>query len=1229
MKIAFLDPSDWDYTIESVYQKPMGGSQSALCYLAERLAQQGHEIFLLNNTSMPGRWRGVSCLSLPLNRVPRDVLRSLDAVIVLNVAGHGLKLRKFFGDRIRLILWTQQLPILSVMQPLENLAERSVYDGIALVSEWQRDRFVDYFGIDRDRTAVLRNAIAPTFGNLFPPGTSILARKSQPPILAYTSTPFRGLDLLLEVFPKIRQAVPGTRLKVFSSLKVYQVSEQLNESAFGLLYQKCRDTEGVEYVGSIPQPELARELCKVSVLAYPSTFQETSCIAVMEAIASGCRIVTSDLAGLSETSGRFARLVSVEDVLGFSSGNNWEFSLREDWKTYANRFIEATVQVLRECQGTGAESLLRQQVDSINHSCTWEVRSQQWVEWLSHLCGFSELSTEVLPLHENVEALNRQADENYRQGKFSEAIAACQHALKINANDALSYKILGNILQAQGKIEPAIRAYFQAIEFQPNFVEAHANLGSMYYLQGRLEEAIACYQKVIEINPHFSAIYWNLAKVLQKGGRTNEALVYMQKALEFEPQQVRVESCNELCYSLIEEGKLREASGLYQKLIAIQPHYAPGYLNLGTVLKKQGKLEEAIACFKQALTFQSDFAEAYYNLGNTLGEQNKWEEAIAYFQKYLNLKPNDAEGYSRVAAANVYLEKFEEAIAYFQKAIQMEPNDAHAYLNLGLALQQQARQQKKLDRDRAHQAIASLNRAIELQPDLIEAHQNLIELLMTSRDTSGDLTLLSAARKAADRYLKFCHKKYPILSTLAYIKAYRESGLSHFALEKFLPIESTLLNSVPKINIQEISKLYTSLLFSMPHLRDNLAANSTLSKWIGYRYAEGLSSHPSVKGGSLRNGGEKNATDLKIGFLSENFKKHSVGWCSYAAIAALSQLNCRIFLYGTGNFKVDVLTEKFKNICEKMVIFKEVNNPGFKIQKIIDTIAEENLDILIDLDSLTVPIHAEILKARPAAVCISWLGFDAPFISDRNYFLGDWHTHPIGTERYYTEKLLRMPDSFVAIAGFESIPCDRETVRKSLDIDSKQVVYLCLTPGRKFNTEMVRACVQILKQVSDSVLIYKGQGDRSVIESAYQQECESHDVSFSRIKFVPRTPTEEEHRKIYLCADVLLDSYPYNGGTHTLEALWFNLPMVTRTGEQFLSRMGYSFLKTLGIDAGVAWSWEEYVEWGIRFGRDRDLREAIRNRLLKSKHPESLAPLWNLEKFSRDMNALFTEILTQ
>jgi predicted O-linked N-acetylglucosamine transferase (SPINDLY family) len=106
-------------------------------------------------------------------------------------------------------------------------------------------------------------------------------------------------------------------------------------------------------------------------------------------------------------------------------------------------------------------------------------------------------------------------------------------------------------------------------------------------------------------------------------------------------------------------------------------------------------------------------------------------------------------------------------------------------------------------------------------------------------------------------------------------------------------------------------------------------------------------------------------------------------------------------------------------------------------------------------------------------------------------------------------------------------------------------------------------------------------------------------------------------------ADIVLDTYPYNGATTTLEVLWMNIPIVTRVGEQFFARYTYTMLKNIGVEEGIAWNDAEYVEWGIRFGTDHELRERVIRKIRQSKHS---APLWNAKQFARDMENAFDQM---
>jgi len=230
---------------------------------------------------------------------------------------------------------------------------------------------------------VMRNAIAPCFTNCFSHDQSILAAKTPVPTLAYTSTPFRGLDLLLDVFPLIQHAIPGVQLKVFSSLKVYQIAE--DQDGHHALYQRCHAMEGVDYVGSLPQPDLVKALRTVTILSYPNIFPETFCIAALEAMACGCQVITSNLGALPETTAGFARLIPIRQTV--SSQSRAVDLTSEERDSYCHLFAREAIAALKQLQvePSAVDAHLRQQVDYVNQHGTWAVRAQEWLIWLRSL----------------------------------------------------------------------------------------------------------------------------------------------------------------------------------------------------------------------------------------------------------------------------------------------------------------------------------------------------------------------------------------------------------------------------------------------------------------------------------------------------------------------------------------------------------------------------------------------------------------------------------------------------------------------------------------------------------------------------------------------------------------------------------------------------------------------------------------------------------------------------
>ncbi len=269
------------------FKQPLGGSETSIVYMARELARAGHEMTVYSNCPNPGIYDGVAYRHYHQffsdYSSPRwDALiafRSLDPFLVGRVAP-------------RMIFWTGDAFDQPALKHFEHPSIQENVDLIFCVSNWHRDTFVRTFQLPAGKVIATRNGFNPE-----------LIRRSDSrkwDRAAYTSTPFRGLDILLKMTGEIRRQAPGFELNVFSSMKVYGWNSDQDQGAFGALYEAAAKN-GVNWHGSVSQPVLLEHLARTGLLLYPNTFDETSCIAAIEAQASGCVVVTSAKAALNET----------------------------------------------------------------------------------------------------------------------------------------------------------------------------------------------------------------------------------------------------------------------------------------------------------------------------------------------------------------------------------------------------------------------------------------------------------------------------------------------------------------------------------------------------------------------------------------------------------------------------------------------------------------------------------------------------------------------------------------------------------------------------------------------------------------------------------------------------------------------------------------------------------------------------------------------------------------
>ncbi len=442
--------------------------------------------------------------------------------------------------------------------------------------------------------------------------------------------------------------------------------------------------------------------------------------------------------------------------------------------------------------------------------------------------------------------------------------------------------------------------------------------------------------------------------------------------------------------------------------------------------------------------------------------------------------------------------------------------------------------------------------------------------------------------------------------------------------DQILLTEQLIETKPDGINIVDITRLCDALFF-LPYFEDNPDRNHKIQHQVSSFCQSRIIKHYREIGEQQQNYLDlrrQNSTQTKkalnIGYISHCFKKHSVSWL------------CRwLFKYHN--------PEKFKIHCyffhesQELEPFTQNNfvSKSYKFYKfglyennqVWNEIRADEIDILIDLDSLTLDKTCEIIAVKSAPIQATWLGWDSSGLPSIDYFIADPYVLPESAQNYYSETIWRLPQTYIAVDGFEvGVPDLR---REDLDIPSDAIVYFMTQKGYKRHQPHLQLQMKIIKEVPNSYLLIKGDADSETTKIFFEEIAQEEGVNFDRIKFLPYAPSEVVHRANLQIADIVLDTYPYNGATTTLETLWMGIPLVTRVGEQFSARNSYGMMVNAGITEGIAWSEEEYVEWGVRLGKDEKLRQQISWKLRQSRHT---APLWNAKQFTSDMETAYEQM---
>ena len=259
------------------------------------------------------------------------------------------------------ILWNHLSYDQEAMKGLANAEFLKRIDALVFVSHWQYEKFRYFFELPMHKCFVIKNAIpAIDYAGRSPRDGKIK--------LIYTSTPWRGLDVLLDAFDQVED--PQVELHVYSSTQIYGEKFHLeNTQKFDALWSKARSSNRVQLHGYKSNAEVRQALMTSHIYVYPSTFEETSCLSALEAAMAGCRLLVTNFGALFETLGEWPEYVNIN----------------YDKVALTNNFAQRLNRLIKQYRTQDNESYLRAQSEYFNRFWTWKVRKPEWEALFSWL----------------------------------------------------------------------------------------------------------------------------------------------------------------------------------------------------------------------------------------------------------------------------------------------------------------------------------------------------------------------------------------------------------------------------------------------------------------------------------------------------------------------------------------------------------------------------------------------------------------------------------------------------------------------------------------------------------------------------------------------------------------------------------------------------------------------------------------------------------------------------
>lgn len=619
---------------------------------------------------------------------------------------------------------------------------------------------------------------------------------------------------------------------------------------------------------------------------------------------------------------------------------------------------------------------------------------------------------------------------------------------------------------------------------------------------------------------------------------------------------------NLLCVLAQDEQAWGEAESLASRALKTEPDN-PIFLNsLGNALIAQGRTDEAIDALTKAAAAAPAEADIVFNLGNAYREAGRYDEASAQYRKTVELRPGHLGAYNNLAVVLRAKGDPESALTVLIEALAHAPKSAELRFNVGNAMQAVGR------RDAAE---SSYRRALELNPKHAEARVNLGQVL------------LQAGRKAeAEQEFRKAIAVNPNLAQ-AYVGLADlvDTGDMNAVAHRRAILE--LKPDLPAIR----SSLLMCLQYDPTVTRAEIAAEH---KAFGKMFDR--TDKPAYKTRAVDFTPDRK---LNIGIVSGDFRFHAMLFFAFPVLAARDKAQWHLTCYST-TAHPDDFTADFRKTSDRWRDVRHLNSDD-----LARLIVADGIDILIDLSGHAPHNRLPAFAAKPAPLQAAWGDYvDTRGLKAIDILLGDGIHTPPADEKYYVERIVRLPKDYICYQPPDYAP----PVSIAPCLARGYVTFGCFSEVTKISPATVARWAKVLRAVPTAKFLANS---RMYADGAVQGKLISQlldaGIGAERIQ-ISTGGSHDEFLAQYAEVDVILDTAPYSGGLTTCESLLMGVPVLTVTGDRFCGRHATAHLTHGGHPEGVCATEDELVEKAVKLaanlGELAVLRTSLREKFLAS-----------------------------